>query len=165
MEINKVYLSLGSNLGDKVKTLNDAIEQINRLLGKVEKTSSFYETPPHGFASENSFVNNCILVKTSKTPLQVLKITQDIENSLGRLKKSKNAVYNDRIIDIDIILFNTTSIDTPYLTIPHKQYTKRKFVLIPLGEIAPNLELQDGLTIDQLIDQCQDESEFKKLIQ
>ena len=133
------YLSLGSNLGDKEQNLNLAIEQIGRLVGEVVKRSSFYYSEPWGFKSDNSFVNICIAVETSLSPLDLLHTTQQIETMLGRKHKSTRRggkpQYSDRVIDIDILLYGEETIDLPELKIPHPLMQKRDFVMIPLMEI------------------------------
>ena len=101
----KVYLGLGTNLGDKEKNLQDAVIEINKRVGKVTSLSAFYETAPWGFESENSFINAACEIETSCSPLEVLSKTQEIERDLGRIKKSVNGIYSDRLIDIDILLY------------------------------------------------------------
>ncbi len=129
------YLSLGTNLGDKEHNLNEAIRLIAERVGEVTKVSSFLETEPWGFASENTFLNACLKVETSLSPREVLVATQGIERELGRTRKSRNGVYHDRLIDIDILLYGELTIDEPDLQIPHPLMEKRDFVMIPLNEI------------------------------
>ena len=132
---HSVYLGLGSNLGDKRENLACAIRLIGERVGKVLRVSSFIETEPWGFESENSFVNAVILCETSLTPRQVLRVTQKIEREMGRKKKSTNGGYADRCIDIDILLYDELRVDEPDLQIPHPLMLKRDFVMIPLREI------------------------------
>lgn len=140
-----LYLSLGTNIGDKENNLHDAIDFIEEQIGTVVSQSAFLCTEPWGFESENSFLNACVGVKTSLSPLEVLDCCQKIEKSMGRRHKSKTvrqadgstkAIYHDRIIDIDILLYDDLQINTPRLTIPHPLMHKRLFVLEPLSEIA-----------------------------
>ncbi|MEI6555389.1 MAG: 2-amino-4-hydroxy-6-hydroxymethyldihydropteridine diphosphokinase [Paludibacter sp.] len=133
-----VYLGFGTNLGDKERNLNDAILKISQDIGKVICQSSFYASKPWGFESENDFLNAVILAETNLSPLELLAKTQEIELELGRTVKSTNG-YADRVIDIDILLFDNEIIDLPELKIPHPLITERDFVYIPLLEIAPNL--------------------------
>ena len=133
-----VYLGLGTNLGDKERNLNNAILKISQDIGKVICQSSFYASKPWGFESENDFLNAVILAETNMSPLELLAKTQEIELELGRTVKSTNG-YADRVIDIDILLFDNEIIDIPELKIPHPLITERDFVYIPLLEIAPNL--------------------------
>lgn len=132
-----VYLSLGSNLGNRENTLRSAISLINEKVGEVTAVSSFIETNPVGFQSDNKFINCVICVQTEFRPLEVLHITQEIERALGRSKKSVNGIYSDRTIDIDILLFGDLRINTPELKIPHPLMRERDFVMIPLKEIKP----------------------------
>lgn len=130
-----VYLGLGTNLGDKQKNLNDAIRMLENQVGEVEKVSSVIETEPEGFRSDNMFLNAVVKVRTALSPFEILDITQDVEKSLGRKEKSSNGIYHDRVIDIDILLYDDINISTPRLVIPHPRMTQREFVMTPLTEI------------------------------
>ncbi len=137
--MSNVYLGLGTNLGDKVANLRAAVSQIEEKIGKVVSLSSFYETAPWGFASEHTFLNAAACVDTSLSPLEVLRCTQEIERRLGRTEKSEGGVYHDRIIDIDLLLYNKVVMHTPELVLPHPLMLERDFVMKPLVEIAPNV--------------------------
>ncbi len=150
-----VYLSLGTNIGDKEANLNAAIKEIDRQIGNVKAQSAFIETKPWGFDSENDFLNACVEVETILKPMELLDRCQAIERSLGRMQKSKTVVnpdgttthfYHDRVIDIDILIYDDQVIQTPRLTIPHPLMHKRRFVLEPLAQIAYNLNIP-GTTI------------------
>ena len=130
-----VYLGLGTNLGDKRKNLNDAIRMLENQVGEVEKVSSVIETEPEGFKSDNMFLNAVVKVRTALSPFELLDITQDVEKSLGRKEKSSNGIYHDRVIDIDILLYDDINISTPRLVIPHPRMAQREFVMTPLTEI------------------------------
>ncbi len=130
-----VYLGLGTNLGDKQKNLNDAIRMLGNQVGEVEKVSSVIETEPEGFKSDNLFLNAVVKVRTALSPFEILDITQDVEKSLGRKEKSSNGIYHDRVIDIDILLYDDINISTPRLVIPHPRMAQREFVMTPLTEI------------------------------
>jgi len=135
------YLSLGSNLGNRELTLQDAVDCIKQQIGTVTRCSSFFYSEPWGFESENKFCNICCSVETEMEPMEVLRATQEIERALGRTHKSINRQYADRIIDIDIIrAFDETQKEivsnSPLLTIPHPLYKQRDFVVIPLREIG-----------------------------
>lgn len=130
-----VYLGLGTNLGDKQKNLNDAIRMLENQVGEVEKVSSVIETEPEGFKSDNMFLNAVVKVRTALSPFEILNITQDVEKSLGRKEKSSNGIYHDRVIDIDILLYDDINISTPRLVIPHPRMAQREFVMTPLAEI------------------------------
>ena len=132
---SKVFLGLGSNLGDRKENLACAIRLIDERVGKVLRVSSFIETQPWGFESDNAFVNAVILCETELKPRQVLQTTQKIEREMGRKKKSTDGGYADRCIDIDILLYDDLRVDEPDLQIPHPLMLKRDFVMIPLREI------------------------------
>ena len=136
-QINRAYLSLGSNLGDKSGYLNKAIELLKERAGEVLAVSSFYETAPDGFISENSFVNIALSLDTKLDVYVLLDVCEEIERELGRTTKSVNLNYSDRLIDIDILYFNNMQLATERLTLPHPRMHKRQFVLEPLAEIAP----------------------------
>jgi len=129
------YLSLGTNLGDKQHNLNEAIRLIAERVGEVVKVSSFIETEPWGFTSNNAFLNACVKVTTSLEPQELLRATQRIERELGRSAKSKDGVYHDRIIDIDILLYGDITVNEENLKIPHPLMYERDFVMVPLNEI------------------------------
>jgi 2-amino-4-hydroxy-6-hydroxymethyldihydropteridine diphosphokinase len=131
-----VYIALGSNIGDKSKNLSSAIEEINTLIGEVTEISSFFENEPQGFESNNIFLNACLICKTNLDPLNTLKELKKIEKKMGR--KKTNGVYEDRIIDLDIIFYDQLVFNSEKLTIPHKEYKNRNFILIPLAELTPN---------------------------
>ena len=131
---HQVFLSLGSNLGDRQDNLHKAIDLIGQRVGPVIRQSSFIETEPWGFESQNKFLNGAILCETTLTPRQLLRTTQKIERELGRNKKTSH-LYHDRPIDIDILLYDDLTIDEPDLKIPHPLMHQRDFVMIPLSEI------------------------------
>ena len=132
-----VYIALGSNIGDKSKNLSSAIEEINTLIGEVTEVSSFFENEPQGFKSNNAFLNACLICKTKLNPIATLKELKKIEKKMGR--KKTNGVYKDRIIDLDIIFYDKLIYKSEKLTIPHKEYKNRNFILIPLAELSPNI--------------------------
>ena len=140
--LHTVYLSLGSNLGDKERNIVQAIVKINEKIGAVVRQSSLLITEPWGFESEHHFVNCAVCCKTTLTPRRLLNATQRIEREMGRTRKSlvikdgtPRVEYHDRIIDIDILLYDDVTIDTPTLKIPHPLMQERDFVMIPLREI------------------------------
>ena len=143
--MHRVYLGLGSNLGEREEHIRKAVALIGEKVGLVIRQSSLIETEPWGFESENRFLNGVILVETSLTPRQLLRATQKIERSLGRKRKSTDSSlqspdfskYSDRPIDIDILLYDDLTIDEPDLKIPHPLMEQRDFVMIPLNEIKP----------------------------
>ena len=137
----ELYLSLGSNLGDRDELLHRAIARIEERVGAVQRGSSFIETKPWGFNSEHPFLNAAVMVMTTLSPIECLDATQQIEREMGRKLKSKNGKYHDRPIDIDLLLYGDQTISTPRLTIPHPLMLERDFVMIPLREIMPDGEI------------------------
>ncbi|MCQ2243114.1 MAG: 2-amino-4-hydroxy-6-hydroxymethyldihydropteridine diphosphokinase [Bacteroidaceae bacterium] len=133
--MHKLFLSLGTNLGNKEQNLLDAIEKINKSVGTVMRQSTFISTDPVDFVSENTFLNAAVLVHTNLSPEECLNITQKIERDMGRTRKSVDGKHFDRIIDIDILLYDDLQISSPRLTIPHPKMYERDFVMIPLKEI------------------------------
>src|SRR5580692_2431999 len=129
-----VYLSLGSNIGDRARNLSAAIDHL-RAPGEVVAVSSFYETEPVEFTAQAWFLNCAVALDTEKTPHQLLAGILDIEQQLGRRRGQEKG---PRIIDVDILLFGNSIVDDPGLTIPHPSMHERRFVLEPLAEIAPD---------------------------
>lgn len=135
----QAYFGLGTNLGDKEQNLRLAVQHIEERIGKVVSLSAFYATAPWGFASDNAFLNAVVCVETSLPPLEILSVTQSIEKEMGRTHKSVNGVYSDRVIDIDLLLYDGLILDTPTLKLPHPLMQERRFVMEPLAEIAPDV--------------------------
>lgn len=141
--MTEVYLSLGSNLGNRHALLLRAIDLLARRVGRLVRASSFIETEPWGFESPHPFLNAAVCLQTSLTPHQLLAETQAIERQLGRTHKTESShtltsplpIYTDRPIDIDILLYGNLHLSTPELTIPHPLMHLRDFVLRPLREI------------------------------
>jgi len=132
------FIGLGSNLGNKIQNLNIAIQQIQLETGDVLSISSFYKTKAQGFKSVNEFCNAVILINTRLNPFDLMLEMQKIETRLGRTTKTTSA-YSDRIIDLDILLYENRIIDNFNLKIPHPKLHERDFVLFPITEIAPDL--------------------------
>jgi 2-amino-4-hydroxy-6-hydroxymethyldihydropteridine diphosphokinase len=141
--MSKLYLGLGSNIGDRKKNIADATMICGALIGTVEALSSIHETEPWGFYSQNKFMNAVICLKTDKEPKLCLKLIKGIEREMGRIY-SQNSGYEDRIIDIDILLYDDLTLQTETLTIPHPRMWERDFVIKPLTEIAPELFLHNN---------------------
>ena len=138
-----IYLSLGSNLGDRHALLQQAIRLLTERVGVLVQASSFIETDPWGFESQHPFLNACVHFSTELTPARCLMETQSIEREMGRTQKSTDGHYHDRPIDIDILLYDNLHLDTTVytswghqrLTLPHPLMEEREFVMIPLKEI------------------------------
>ena len=133
--MSTVYFSLGTNLGNKEENIHTAITLIGERVGVVVRQSSLLVTEPWGFESTNQFVNAAICCITTKTPREILSITQTIEREMGRKQKSTDGQYHDRVIDIDILLYDNLVIDEPDLKIPRPLMYERDFVMTPLREI------------------------------
>lgn len=130
-----VYLSLGTNLGNRKRNIREAIDKIGEQIGVVKRQSALYETKPWGYSSPNDFINACVLVLTPMAPRQVLEAAQRIEREMGRTLKSVDGEYHDRIIDIDILMIDDLVIHEPDLHVPHPLMEERDFVMTPLKEI------------------------------
>ena len=130
---NLAYLSLGSNIGDREKNLRDAIARV-KAGGRVTSVSSFYETEPVDFTDQAWFLNCALALETTVSAQQLMKRILQTEREMGRQRLQKKG---PRIIDIDILLFSDQIIDSPELTVPHPAMHRRRFVLEPLAEIAP----------------------------
>lgn len=149
----EVYVSLGTNLGDKDNNLRTAVRLMQERIGKVISLSSFYETAPWGFQSEHSFLNAAACIETRLSPEQLLLVTQQIERELGRTQKSSGNAYKDRLIDIDLLMYDNLQIHADQLVLPHPLMTERRFVLEPLAEIAPEtIHPVTGKTIRELLE-------------
>lgn len=133
-----VYLGLGTNIGNKRKNMVTAAALLAERAGDVLSLSSFYETEPWGFASENTFLNAALELETACSPMELLHLTQQIEREMGRTQKSDGS-YHDRIIDIDILLYGNEVVHHEDLVVPHPLMQQRLFVMQPLAEIAPSL--------------------------
>lgn len=134
-----IYLSLGSNRGNKMENIIGAIEKLSHLLGTATAVAPIIETEPWGFSSCETFLNTVVSFDCTLAPEELLQATQQIERELGRTKKSIDGQYSDRPIDIDILFYGSRVIESPQLTIPHPLLHKRLFVLQPLADIAPEL--------------------------
>ena len=136
--INTVYISLGSNQGDRFKNLQIAVDAIFRKVGNIQLIAKVYNTPALGFDGPD-FLNTCLVLHTDFSAEDILKLLLDIETEMGR-ERQKSGGYESRIIDLDILFYNTDIIHSKDLSIPHPQIANRKFVLQPLFEIGPKLE-------------------------
>ena len=157
--MNVAFLCLGGNIGNREFTLKQAVEKINLEIGKVISLSNYYETEAWGVENQDKYLNQCICVETLLPSNLVLKKSLEIELSLGR-KRNHKETYEPRTIDIDMLFYNSDIIQTKDLAIPHPRLHLRKFVLIPLNEIAPTfLHPVINKTIHTLLLECMDDCE------
>jgi len=134
--VANVYISLGSNLGDKLNNLKKAVDYLQKLAGVVEQKSTIYESAPWGYASFNNFLNQVVRISTNQSPTNVLHVLLNIEKTMGRTRGT--AGYQDRLIDLDILFYNDDIVVSEELEIPHPRFHERLFMLEPMAEIAPN---------------------------
>lgn len=156
------YLSLGSNMDDRESILLNAMGKISRRAGTIIARSHWYEAEPWGFQSENKFINLCLACKTDYRPEAFLSLCLAIEAEYGRIRAG--SYYTDRPLDIDIIFWGNEVIHNETLMIPHPRFSARKFVLLPLNDIAPDLiDPVSGKSVKQLLEDCPDKTEVKPL--
>jgi len=155
------FLGIGTNLGNREANIEEALTRIEESLGEVLVSSSLYETEPWGVESSNRFLNMVVYIRTELTPTTLLGRILMVEAQMGRVRdEEKN---KQRIIDIDILLYEDRIITEPSLTIPHPRLTERRFVLVPLCEIAPDIvHPGKNKTFSQLLEACQDKGEVIK---
>jgi 2-amino-4-hydroxy-6-hydroxymethyldihydropteridine diphosphokinase len=162
--MKRVFLGIGTNLGDRKNNLQNAVEKIGEHIGKVVQCSSVYETEPWGFETKDQFLNMVVEVETKLKPSGVLGRLLMIESLLGRLREGK--LYTSRIIDIDVLLYNDQVIEKEALIIPHPRMHERKFVLVPLCEIASEvIHPKFGKDIKSLLKECRDKGRVLKYSQ
>jgi 2-amino-4-hydroxy-6-hydroxymethyldihydropteridine diphosphokinase len=152
----RVYLSLGSNLGDRVQNIRRALEKLSEVGIQSERVSSFYKTEPVDFRPQPWFVNCVVEARTELMPLQLLKASQGVERALGR---RSGIPKGPRLIDIDILLYENAVVHSAALTIPHPRMSERRFVLLPLRELAPQLRHPlTQRTVLEMLGETQDSS-------
>ena len=162
--MSTVSLLLGGNRGDTEKIFYKALDFIEQRVGKILMSSSVYKSPPWGFEDSQWFLNQVLVVETSFTAREVLENTQLIEKKLGRKKKTTTH-YEGRLIDIDILFFDDSVITEPDLEIPHPRLHQRRFTLVPLAEVIPELKHpQLNKNIRTLLEECPDNSDVLKLL-
>jgi len=156
-----IYLSMGSNVGNREIYLLGAIDEFKSdNFIKIKNISSVFETEPIGVINQPLFLNLALNIKTGYSPEELLNVCKNIEKKLGRVSRNK---WHEREIDIDIIFFNDMIIDTDNLKIPHPELYNRQFVLVPLSEIAPDFKCPKTMeSIKQILFRCPDKTEIKK---
>lgn len=154
---SKIFISLGSNEGDRVGILEKACELIEQEVGPILKRSSTYETGPWGMERAKPFLNLVIQVTSLHSPHKLLAILLEIERKMGRIRDTGSRIYLPRSIDIDILFYGSEIVDSPELTIPHVYIPERRFVLVPLAEIAAGfIHPTLGISIGRLLQECGD---------
>ena len=163
--MEEVLLSLGSNMGERAANLRSAVAMIGERAGTVTAVSAVYETEPWGFSADSSFYNIAVAVLTSLEPAAFLAEILAVEAALGRVRDSGAEGYESRPIDIDILFFGDRVIDTSGLVIPHPRLHERRFVLVPLNEIAPErVHPLSGKRVLTLLEECGDDSGVQRTI-
>ncbi|MFN3918474.1 MAG: 2-amino-4-hydroxy-6-hydroxymethyldihydropteridine diphosphokinase [Flavobacteriales bacterium] len=156
---NIIFLLLGSNLGESRVIFQSAKQLLSQEFGELINISSLYKSPSWGFDSPDDFLNQLLVFDTDKSPREVLRICLDVELKLGRTRKFNQAHYESRVIDVDMLYFGNKIIDSVDLQIPHPKIQLRRFTLMPLAEIAPDmLHPLIGKSHDLLLAECVDDS-------
>lgn len=156
--MTRAFIGIGSNLGDRAGYLKEAIALLSSKSGEIALKSSVYESAAWGMGTAPSFLNMVIAVDTSLSPEALLLDCHAIERELGRERKETHG-YQSRTLDLDILLHGNEEVNEPELTLPHPGLEKRRFVLMPLAEIAPALKVPgSGITIEVLLERCEDET-------
>jgi 2-amino-4-hydroxy-6-hydroxymethyldihydropteridine diphosphokinase len=159
--MNKAYLLIGGNLGDRLNYLDQARAKIKLFCGEILKRSALYETAAWGNTEQENFINQVLLIHTALPAPELMKKILDIEAEMGRKRLHKNG---PRIIDIDILFFNEDIISLTGLIIPHPQIQNRRFTLVPMNELAPHFRHPLlHKTIEELLIACEDKLDVKKL--
>ena len=160
--LNRVFLGIGGNLGDRLGNLRRAVELIGERIGRIEMVSSVYLSEPWGFKHAKYFTNIVAEIYTQLSADEVLTKAFEIEAELKRTRSGKG--YEGRTMDIDILFFNDEIINTERLIVPHPHICQRLFVLLPMAEIEPNfIHPQNGKTMQQLAEICTDKGKIRKL--
>lgn len=153
--MNKVFLLIGGNMGDRLQNLHQAIDLLAAACGPVLQQSAVYETAAWGKTDQAAFLNQALLLETSLSAQELITAVLLVEERMGRHRTEK---FGPRVIDIDIMFYNNEVIDEPHLTIPHPQMQNRRFALVPLNELAPNfVHPVFNKTIEVLLLECKDE--------
>ena len=161
-QLKNIYISIGSNKGDKFKNLQNAVDLIHYKIGCILSISKVYKSPAMGFEGDE-FLNACIIVESTLNSKGVMQLLLNIEKNLGRTRSAKKS-YESRTIDLDVIFYADEVISTKTLTTPHPEMHKRKFVLLPLNDIAPQMvHPKKQKEVAELLEQCKDESTLESI--
>jgi 2-amino-4-hydroxy-6-hydroxymethyldihydropteridine diphosphokinase len=157
--LKQIFLSLGSNLGDRVANIRKAVEVLRRVKVEVRRVSSFYKTEPVNFSPQPWFLNCAVEAATELMPLQLLKAVKSVERAVGR---RPGVTSGPRPIDIDILLYENVVVRSSLLTIPHARMTERRFVLVPLRELAP--AARHPVTNRTVLEMLQDSRDLSRVV-
>lgn len=155
-----IFIGLGSNLGDRKQQLEDAIRELDACGVHTVRRSSIYETEPFGIKDQPDFLNMVIAVETEMSPEALLDTCLAVETKLGRVRRR---YWGERTIDIDLLTYHNEVRRTPRLRLPHMYLAMRRFVLLPLAEIAGKEKIQYGKTAEELLRSCRDTGAVKKV--
>lgn len=162
--MERVHILFGSNMGDKEAIFAQACLLINNRCGRVVQVSGAYDSEPWGFVAEEWFLNRVIVVETDLAPEELLRRLLGIEKELGRIRHPENQGYASRTADLDILYFGSRVILSETLTVPHPRLHMRRFVLVPMCEVAPTMvHPVFEMTQEELLQHCPDDSVVKKL--
>ncbi|MCF6242791.1 MAG: 2-amino-4-hydroxy-6-hydroxymethyldihydropteridine diphosphokinase [Bacteroidales bacterium] len=162
--MHTVYLSLGSNIGNKLKNLQIAKSEIALQVGKIVKSGNLYETEPWGFKNEEWFLNTVLKIETRFSAIETLEKCLFIEKEMGRIRNTRQIGYTARIIDIDLLFFDNELINSEELSIPHPHIQNRKFVLYPMSDIdADFMHPKLNKSIKYLLKECKDNTQIKRI--
>jgi 2-amino-4-hydroxy-6-hydroxymethyldihydropteridine diphosphokinase len=160
-ERSQVIIGLGSNMGDRFVYLSRALTMLREEAGDIIAVSSVWETEPWGFEADEHFLNMVVVLRTNKHPRQLMQLFRSLEGRMGR-KRNKGGMYESRIIDIDILLWENRIISMPGLEVPHPKLADRRFVLEPMSEVAPDaVHPVTGLTVREMLALCDDMSDVR----
>ena len=152
--MNIIFLQLGSNMGEREEYLKNASELLATEIGVIQKESKIYESVPWGVENQSNYLNQVLEIRSELSAEEVLERVLQIEDKIGRIRNEK---WGERIIDIDVLLFNDSIVEKDGICIPHIHLHNRKFVLIPLNEVAPSfIHPKYNKTIAELLSECKD---------
>ena len=159
--MEEIILLLGSNKGNRINFLREAVKRLSSISKSPVLTSSVYESEPWGFDADEQFLNMVAVIRTFHSPVQLIQLFRSIEGRMGR-RRSGGGRYESRVIDLDILLWEERVISIPGLEVPHPKIADRRFVLKPLSEVAPAaVHPVTGLTVAEMLQLCDDNSDVR----